>query len=166
MSEEIKEACHELIKAWEAISGGEVGKYHGNDFQQGLRTAYAQCAYELKEMLAGDREPATSKTPEPSTLASATGSVALCPRCKESPAMEISPVCGRCLQIIEGNESEHKGFWMETPAGNDVHILGNRRMPARTKKALGEMIDWAVKAAAAGKLEVPPNGESIHTART
>ena len=88
-----------------------------------------------------------------------TGSVALCPRCKEAPAMESSPVCGRCLQIIEGNESEHRGFWMETPAGNDVHILGNRRMPARTKKALGEMIDWAVKAAAAGKLNVPPNSK-------
>ncbi len=62
MSEEIKQACHELTKSWEAIGGGASGQYHGNDYQQGLRTAYNQCAYELKEMLAGVRKPATPQT--------------------------------------------------------------------------------------------------------
>ena len=77
MSEEIKQACHELTKSWEAIGGGASGQYHGNDYQQGLRTAYNQCAYELKEMLAVGRKTAMPKTPEPSTLASATGYTAL-----------------------------------------------------------------------------------------
>jgi len=46
---------------------------------------------------------------------------------------------------------------METPDGNDAHILGDPRMPAVTKLALGEMIDAAVKAANAGKIEMPAN---------
>ena len=85
MSEEIKQACHELTKAWEAIGGGASGQYHGNDYQQGLRTAYNQCAYELKEMLAGVRKPATPQTTEPSTLASATGSAPAAGQRNEMP---------------------------------------------------------------------------------
>jgi hypothetical protein len=46
---------------------------------------------------------------------------------------------------------------METPDGHDVHILGDRKMPKATRKALGEMMDAAYKAAVAGKLGVPPN---------
>lgn len=52
---------------------------------------------------------------------------------------------------------QHCGFWLETPEGHDAHILGDRKMPARTRKALGAMIDAAVKAAESGKLEVLPN---------
>ena len=51
----------------------------------------------------------------------------------------------------------HFGFWMETPDGHDVHILGDPKMPARTIKALGAMMDAAYKAAKAGKLGVPSN---------
>lgn len=53
----------------------------------------------------------------------------------------------------------HRKFWMVTPAGNDVHILGDPRMPAATKRALGEMMDAAVKAYNDGKLTMPPNAD-------
>ena len=58
-------------------------------------------------------------------------------------------------QVVRGNF----GFWMETPDGHDAHILGDPRMPARTVKALGAMIDAAYKAAKAGKLAVPSNAD-------
>ena len=109
MSEEIKQACHELTKSWEAIGGGASGQYHGNDYQQGLRTAYNQCAYELKEMLAGVRKPATSKTTTPSTLASATGSVEWEPEAHKPPSYTSVLVYG--ILECEHSPDTHEGYW-------------------------------------------------------
>ena len=107
MSEEIKQACHELTKAWEAIGGGASGQYHGNDYQQGLRTAYNQCAYELKEMLAGVRKPVTTQTPNESTLASATGW-----------ASEVNAMAKRLLEIEEAVARQNVGTHIWT----NIHI--------------------------------------------
>lgn len=38
----------------------------------------------------------------------------------------------------------HRKFWMEASAGNHARTLGDPRMPAATKCALGEVIDVAV----------------------
>lgn len=53
----------------------------------------------------------------------------------------------------------HRGFWMETPDGHDVHILGDHKMPVATRKALGAMMDAAYKAAARGELKLRPNAD-------
>lgn len=92
-----------------------------------------------------------------------------CPKCKQAHVIPdgYCGVCRECtlqpLNVERGTDSQQRGvsrhrkFWMETPAGNDAHILGDPRMPAATKLALGEMIDAAVKAANAGKLGLPAN---------
>jgi len=91
------------------------------------------------------------------------------PRCKTNYVIAdgYCGVCRECtrepLSVERGTDSQQRGvsrhrkFWMETAAGNDAHILGDPRMPAATKRALGEMIDAAVKAATAGKLKMPAN---------
>lgn len=47
----------------------------------------------------------------------------------------------------------HIHFRVKTPGGNEAIILGNPQMPAKTKLALGKMIDAAAKAKREGKLK-------------
>jgi hypothetical protein len=58
---------------------------------------------------------------------------------------------------LQGVVSRPRAFYMQTPDGNDAHILGDPEMPEATKRALGEMIDAAVKAANSGTLGMPAN---------
>ncbi len=63
--------------------------------------------------------------------------------------------CERCGGMVAVNP--HRRFWIETPSGNDAHILGDPKMTSATKRALGEMIDAAIAAANSGLLPTPAN---------